>query len=158
MNTKKLLAATVIIALTSTTYADDYDRVHSRNYSCNYSCNCNRGCNYNYNRDFKRDVKQVRYKYAWVVNVIPIYQNVRCYEPPRTCHYKRRATLRDNTTAVIVGSLLGGAIGNELGHKRTNQRVGVLVGAVLGGSVANDVTSGKRSFISKQEQVCVATR
>jgi uncharacterized protein YcfJ len=154
MNTKKLSAATVIIALTSTTHADDYDRVHSRN----YSCNCNRGCNYNYNRDFKRDVKQVRYKYAWVVNVIPIYQNVRCYEPPRTCHYKRRATLRDNTTAVIVGSLLGGAIGNELGHKRTNQRVGVLVGAVLGGSVANDVTSGKRSFISKQEQVCVATR
>jgi uncharacterized protein YcfJ len=130
MNTKTLAIASAILALSTTAYADNY----------------------------KRGSEQTHYKYAKVVDVEPIYQNVRYYQPTRACHYERRATRGNNTTAVIVGSLLGGAIGNELGHKKSNKRVGALAGAILGGSIANDVTREKRSSYGEQQQVCTSTQ
>jgi uncharacterized protein YcfJ len=130
MNKKTLSIAAAILALSTTAYADNY----------------------------KRGSNQTHYKYAKVVDVEPIHQNIRYYEPTRDCHYERRATRGNNTTAVIVGSLLGGAIGNELGHKKSNKRVGALAGAILGGSIANDMTRGKRSSYGEQEQVCTTTQ
>lgn len=130
MNTKTLSIAATILALSTTAYADNY----------------------------KRGSEQTHYKYAKVIDVEPIYQNVRHYEPTRVCHYERRAKRGNNTTAVIVGSILGGAIGNELGHKKSNKRVGALAGAILGGSIANDMTRRKRSSYGEQEQVCTTTQ
>ncbi len=84
MSKKTLSIAAAILALSTTAYADNY----------------------------KRGSNQTHYKYAKVVDVEPIHQNIRYYEPTRTCPYERCATIgNNNTTSVIVGSFLVAAIG-----------------------------------------------
>ncbi len=112
-----------------------------------------------YNHHSKKHYSNTYYDYARVVNVEPIYKQVKYYEPQEECYYERRkARGRHNTTAVIVGSLLGGALGNELGHNKSNKRVGAIAGAILGGSIANDVTRGKSTYHHQHEQVCTTTQ
>jgi uncharacterized protein YcfJ len=143
MKTRILSIAASLLILSSATYADNYK--HSDNY--------------NYSDNSEHANRQTRHKYAKVIDVQPIYQNVSYYEPQQECRYEQRATRsNNNTTAVIVGSLLGGAIGNELGHKKSNKRVGAVAEAILGGSIANDVTRGNRSYYGQQEQVCTTTQ
>lgn len=44
-----------------------------------------------------------------------------------------------NTGAIVVGALVGGALGNTIGHG-DGRRAATVVGAVAGGAVANDMT------------------
>ncbi len=132
---KVLPLATALVLISSTTHAERYNHHTKKHYSTTH------------------------YDYARVVAVEPIYQQVKYYEPQQECHYERRRIRGgNNTTAIIVGSLLGGALGNELGHNKSNKRVGAVAGAILGGSIANDVTRGKRTYHSQNEQVCTTTQ
>ncbi len=100
---------------------------------------------------------QTQMDYARVINVSPIYETVSYSEPYQECHYEERLIKdkRDSTTAIIVGSLIGGAIGNELGHNKSNKRVGAFAGAVLGGSIARDIDRRKQGgYKVKTEKVC----
>ncbi len=45
----------------------------------------------------------------------------------------------NNTGAIVVGALVGGALGNTVGHG-DGRRAATVVGAVAGGAVANEIT------------------
>jgi outer membrane lipoprotein SlyB len=51
----------------------------------------------------------------------------------------------DNTGAIVVGALVGGALGNTVGHG-DGRRAATVVGAVAGGAVANDLTRDNRRY------------
>ncbi|MGH1485149.1 MAG: glycine zipper 2TM domain-containing protein [Cellvibrionaceae bacterium] len=97
-------------------------------------------------------------EFAKVTNVSPIYETVSYKEPQRECHYEDRTVRRKGSnTSVIIGSIIGGAIGNELGHNKSNKKVGTVVGAVLGGSIANDISKNKRGYDTVSERICTTT-
>jgi len=90
--------------------------------------------------------KQQLVEYARVIDSHPIYETVSYNEPVRECRIEQRAVRRNyhSQTPVILGSIIGGAIGNELGHGRSNKKLGAVVGSILGGSIANDLSKGHR--------------
>jgi len=95
--------------------------------------------------------------YAKVVNVKPIYETVSYSEPYEQCRYEERTVSRhrNSNTAIILGSLIGGAIGNELGHNKSNKRVGTVAGAILGGSIAKDIQRNKHGYQQvRNEKIC----
>lgn len=49
----------------------------------------------------------------------------------------------NNTGAIVVGALVGGALGNTVGHG-DGRRAATVVGAVAGGAVANNLTRDDR--------------
>lgn len=88
------------------------------------------------------------YDTARVVSVDPIIEYVDeptarevCWnEPveryePRYRYDDRRH--RDNTGATLLGALIGGALGNTVGHG-DGRRAATIAGAVIGGAIAND--------------------
>ena len=94
-------------------------------------------------------------EYAKVVNVQPLYETIRYNEPYQECRYETRSySNHDSKTAVIVGSLIGGAIGNRLGHSQSNKKVGAVAGAILGGSIANDINRNHNSHRTREERIC----
>lgn len=106
--------------------------------------------------------------YARVTRVEPIYEAVpyrnhreecwnesvpvRSYEPaPEHTDGSR------SYTAPILGAIIGGALGNAVGHSHTNKMVGAVAGGALGASVGRDISmrSGGRERISySDERVC----
>lgn len=96
--------------------------------------------------------------YARVTDVDPIYETVEYREPYQKCHLEERVVKHrrsSSATPEILGALIGGAIGNELGHNKSNKRVGALAGAILGGSIAHDLDKPSRSHnTTKTERVC----
>lgn len=100
-------------------------------------------------------------EYAPVVDVQPIYKEVRTRTPRQECwteeqqvivgyeevirhgghRYNERQT-QNSTGNAIVGGLIGGVIGNQLGRGHSsNSRTGATVaGAIIGGAIGNEAT------------------
>jgi uncharacterized protein YcfJ len=102
--------------------------------------------------------------YARVTQVTPIYDTYTVREPYQECHLEKRIVeprkhhhRNTSTTPTIVGALIGGAIGNELGHNKSNKRVGAVAGAILGGSIANDLTRQSRNHHPRHHHNSYAT-
>jgi len=87
-----------------------------------------------------------RYEYAQVIESRPVYKNVEISMPHEECWDEEiahtRATRSDSRTPAILGTIIGGALGNAVGHGRSNKRVGTIVGAVLGHSIGRDIVAG----------------
>ncbi len=102
------------------------------------------------------------YDYAGVVGVEPVYETVSYAVPREQCYDERVPVYTDrghrSSTAPIFGALIGGAIGNAVGHHKRNKQVGTVIGALLGGSIGADIArqnryhSGPVSY--RHEQVC----
>lgn len=81
---------------------------------------------------------------------------VRRYEPRYRYESRRH---RDNTGATLLGALIGGAIGNTVGHG-DGRRAATIAGAVIGGAIANDEARRPRyrdvggRYVSDHEQRC----
>jgi uncharacterized protein YcfJ len=99
-------------------------------------------------------------EYAQVLDVQPIYQEIRLREPQQQCWteqerhivgYERttqsgtRRPNRNSAGNTIVGGLIGGVIGNQLGRGHSNRsRTGATVaGAIIGSAIGNE--SNQRS-------------
>jgi len=87
---------------------------------------------------------QVEYDYAEVVDVRPIVRVFEVSTPEQRCWEEeylvdRTGRASQSSTPAIVGTIIGGALGNAVGHNKSNQRVGTVVGAVLGHSIARDI-------------------
>jgi uncharacterized protein YcfJ len=80
--------------------------------------------------------------WAKVVNARPVYETVRYPVDQEVCWDEevwRRQPAARSATPVIVGSIIGGVIGNQFGGG--NGKVALTAaGAVLGGSIGNDVS------------------
>ncbi|MFT4726381.1 MAG: hypothetical protein ACI9UN_000876 [Granulosicoccus sp.] len=94
-------------------------------------------------------------EYAKVLNVQPVYQEIRTREPRQQCWteqeryivgYERttqsgnRRPNRNSAGNAIVGGLIGGVIGNQLGRSHSNRsRTGATVaGAIIGSAIGNE--------------------
>ena len=89
-----------------------------------------------------------RVVYADVLRVDPIYDRVQISQPREECYdaQVRRSTGRyENTnTGTIIGALVGGALGNQVG-KGDGRRAATVAGAVIGGSVGRNVDASDNS-------------
>lgn len=100
-------------------------------------------------------------EYAPVIDVQPIYQEVRTRTPRQECWTEEQRVLvgyedvirygdhrsderqtQNSTGNAIVGGLIGGVIGNQLGRGHSsNSRTGATVaGAIIGGAIGNEAT------------------
>jgi len=127
--------AIAAISLVSTSYALA-DKKHSHHYN-----------------------KQQFVDYARVIDSKPLYETVSYNEPVRECRIEERIVRhrKHAKTPVVLGSIIGGAIGNELGHSKTNKKVGVVVGSILGGAIASDIHrehNKHRHSEVRHERVC----
>lgn len=91
-----------------------------------------------------------RLVYADVLRVDPIYETVRVEQPREECYdagvTRQGGRYENTTTGTIVGALIGGALGNQVG-KGDGRKAATIAGAVIGGAVgreadANDNPSG----------------
>ena len=82
-----------------------------------------------------------RYDYAKVTNVEPLYRTVRINTPRQECWDEERVNYNQgyrSGTPMIIGGLIGGALGHQIGKGR-GKDVATVAGALLGGSIARDV-------------------
>lgn len=94
-------------------------------------------------------------EYAKVINVQPVYQEIRLREPRQQCWTEQERYIvgyerttqssnhrsnRNSTGNTIVGGLIGGVIGNQLGRSHSNRsRTGATVaGAIIGSAIGNE--------------------
>ncbi|ASJ75017.1 glycine zipper 2TM domain-containing protein [Granulosicoccus antarcticus] len=102
-------------------------------------------------------------EYAPVVDVQPIYKKVRARTPRQECWTEQQQVLvgyedvvirdgsrsdnhrsQNSTGNVIVGSVIGGVIGNRLSRgQSSHSRTGATVaGAIIGGAIGNEASNG----------------
>jgi uncharacterized protein YcfJ len=99
-----------------------------------------------------------RFDYAEVIESTPIYRTVEVSVPREECWTEevvsqRRAHSQSSTPA-ILGTIIGGALGNAVGHDKSNKRVGTVVGAVLGHSIGRDIVAAtSRGRVTQVETV-----
>lgn len=97
-------------------------------------------------------------EYADVVNVEPVYQNIRVREPRQECwietrqrivgyetpryeqYQAHRSEQRHSSGGAVVGGLIGGVIGNQLGrgHSSGSRTGATIAGAIIGSAVGNE--------------------
>lgn len=96
-----------------------------------------------YNKGYSSVSTGQFYDYAKVNSVTPIYETIE-HRVPRECHYRQSSdNHRRSATPAILGGIIGAALGNELGHHKSNKRVGAVAGGILGASIGADI--GKRN-------------
>ncbi len=88
-----------------------------------------------------------QYEYATVLDATPVYQSVNIESVERRCEPQpvvyRDDHRRERRNRVVIGSLLGGAIGHALGNDSSNKKVGLIAGAFVGGGIASATTSNR---------------
>lgn len=80
--------------------------------------------------------------WAKVTHVQPITQMIEQYIPQKHCwnepiRYKQPKAHRQNNSGAIIGTIVGGAIGNNISR---HGRSGTIIGAVIGASVGHNLT------------------
>lgn len=95
---------------------------------------------------------------AKVIDVDPVYETISYTEPHRECHYEYTKVKHGGSkTPVLLGTLIGGVIGNELGHGGDNKKLGSIAGAVIGGSIGKDISRKHQGHHTKKEKICTTT-
>ncbi len=86
----------------------------------------------------------VSYAYADVLRAQPVFEVVRLQRPEEVCgdeavYYRERGT--GSTSSTLLGAVIGGALGNQIGSG-SGRRAATVAGAVVGGSVGNQSSRG----------------
>ena len=110
---------------------------------------------------------QERFEYAKVINVRPIYREVRVSEPSRECWQEpvRSQVSHGHPSAggMLAGGIVGGIIGHHLGtgrkHRGIATAVGTLVGAKIGHEAVNQGrSSGHHSQVDELRETCTTVQ
>lgn len=102
---------------------------------------------------------------AQVTNVHEIVKTYENRTPRQTCYTEQVAYQepvargRKSHTGTILGAVIGGALGNELGHRKHNKQAGTAIGALLGGSIGRDISHRPQKYVTRyrDEQRCTTT-
>lgn len=107
----------------------------------------------------RRDPGDEGVHFAWadVVRVDPIYTYERVSRPEREC-YDSEVTRRDdrrgnNAGATVLGAIIGGALGNQVG-KGDGRKAATIAGAVAGGAIANNAARRDDETYVSSERHC----
>ena len=93
--------------------------------------------------------------YATVTSVEKVYKQYRTEEPYQECYIKETLQNQGDGSATneIVGAILGGAIGNQLGDGDGKEAL-TLAGIFLGASIANDAEKANSTQVVVSQEVC----
>ena len=85
------------------------------------------------------------FDYARVVDVQPLYREVRVSEPVRECWdepvYHTERQHPKSAGGMLAGGLIGGIVGHQIGKGR-GQKVATAVGTLIGASIGHDAVNG----------------
>jgi uncharacterized protein YcfJ len=93
-----------------------------------------------------RESDNVKYAWADVLRVDPVYERVRTRTPRERCEevtYPRHDG--GTTTGTVLGAIVGGVLGNTVG-KGDGRRAATVAGAVVGGAVGHGIASERRDY------------
>lgn len=142
-----LMACVCSLSILATPALADRDKYHHDRYKGHKQKHDKR---HGYQQDF-----------AKVTRAEPIYHTIKHEIPERSCWMETRYEAVDghqSYTPVVLGTLIGGALGNELGHNTSNKKVGAVVGGALGATLARDWSHASRGKHSTSrpvsEEVC----
>ena len=94
--------------------------------------------------DHKRHKEYVQY--AKVVNVKPIYREVRVSYPEQQCWREevrkpiKRQVNHSSPEAVLIGGIIGGVVGHELG-RHNNPELATVAGAIIGTTLVHNANT-----------------
>ncbi len=91
--------------------------------------------------DGERAVDNSRLAWADVLRVDPVYDNVASTRPREECYdadvNRRYDTRGNNGAGTVIGAIVGGALGNQVG-KGDGRKAATVAGALIGGAIGND--------------------
>lgn len=82
--------------------------------------------------------ENVTYGYAQVLRVTPVYATYRVRVPEQRCETGQVRDNGDGTAGTVVGAIVGGALGNQVG-KGDGRKASTIAGAVIGGAIGRKV-------------------
>jgi uncharacterized protein YcfJ len=100
--------------------------------------------------------ENVRFAWADVLRVDPVYDVVQTSEPREDCTdvpVERRADNGNNAAGTVIGAIVGGALGNTVG-KGDGRKAATVAGAVVGGAVGHGVASQDDRYYDGTERHC----
>lgn len=84
------------------------------------------------------------YDYARVTATTAIIETIE-YRSPSQCSQPAHINHnRASAAPVIIGGIMGAALGNSLGHKKINRQIGTIVGGVLGAAIGHDIAGNQQ--------------
>jgi uncharacterized protein YcfJ len=99
----------------------------------------------------------IHFAWADVLRVDPVYDYVRTARPERECYDDRvtrhEDTRGNNAGATVLGAIIGGALGNQVG-KGDGRKAATIAGAVVGGTIGNKSARGDDRTYSDVERHC----
>lgn len=103
--------------------------------------------------------ESVKFAYADVLRVDPVYETVRYREPREECRDQTVERVErsggDGTGGTIVGAIIGGVIGSNVGSG-SGRRAATAAGAVIGGAIGRDAdkNSGgtERRYVTTEQR------
>jgi uncharacterized protein YcfJ len=118
--------------------------------------------------EWRGDPPASDYAYARVVDVDPIVRHVRVNEPKRECWSETRyedvsytenvgPRSRPSPGAMILGGIIGAAVGNQIGHG-DGRRVATVAGAVIGTAIGHDATTKRNQRVVTESRPYEAER
>ena len=103
------------------------------------------------------ELRQDLYEYATVLEVMPLYREVKVSKPVRECRdepvYHTRRGHR-SAAGMLAGGLAGGIVGHQMGKGRGNTVatvMGTLIGAKIGHQVVNANVQTERTLVGYEE-------
>ena len=106
----------------------------------------------------------VQYHEVPVLDVEPIMTAVEVVEPQERCWFentRERPRFRrgqHSATTPLLGALIGGAVGNAVGHNKRNKQIGAIVGAAIGGSIGHDISRRDRERAASVRRIRTVQR
>jgi len=96
----------------------------------------------------------VRYGWAEVLRVDPVYAPVPDPPPQQQCYPETVTRQDDNHTGgTVLGAIVGGVLGNTVG-KGDGRKAATVAGAVAGGAIGNRVSAAHDRTYTTQQTVC----
>lgn len=96
-----------------------------------------------------RHGEHVNFAYAQVLNVAPIYEDVRVSRPIEQCEdYERTERVGPASAGgTLLGAIIGGVVGNQVGSG-SGRRAATVAGAAIGGAVGHE--AGSRTRVTEE--------
>jgi uncharacterized protein YcfJ len=91
--------------------------------------------------------------YAEVLHVEPVFERVRYTVPVEQCWDEERIVRKGADRHVIVGALIGAAIGKHVGQVNGLRGASTLGGAVIGAAVGNEISRDRGEYRDGRREV-----
>ena len=104
----------------------------------------------------QRDSDNVRMDWADVLSVAPVYEEVQSSRSREECYdteVERRDSRGNNGAGTVIGAIIGGALGNQVG-KGDGRKAATIAGAVIGGAIGNDSARRDDYYYSEPQTRC----